>query len=115
MRILFKIFSLLFCLSFLYGCAERPVIDLIDKNGNVHHLRREGEKKRKLSIEKIIELSNDTIMTIDGTGHKMIWTSTKAAGLDTTTLKYYLKKGHENGITFYLPSNVSQDFTDDRG
>jgi hypothetical protein len=65
---------------------------MIDKDGNTHLLTREGDRKGELGLQRIIAHGNDTVITIDGAGHKMIWTASDVTNIDTTKIQYYLKK-----------------------
>jgi len=83
---------------------------MIDKDGNTHLLTREGDRKGELGLERIIARGNDTVITIDGTGRKMIWTASDVTNIDTTKIQYYLKKRNGNSVHIYTPVDVNQNF-----
>ncbi|MFC3354854.1 hypothetical protein [Sphingobacterium zeae] len=101
---------LLFSFLFLVGCHNNQPIRMIDKDGNTHLLTREGDRKGELGLERIIARGNDTVITIDGAGRKMIWTASDVTNIDTTKIQYYLKKRNGNSVHIYTPVDVNQNF-----
>lgn len=85
---------------------------MIDKDGNTHLLTREGDRKGELGLQRIIARGNDTVITIDGAGHKMIWTTSDVTNIDTTKIQYYLKKRNGSSVHIYTPVDVNQNFID---
>ncbi|WP_343569867.1 hypothetical protein [Sphingobacterium sp.] len=103
---------LLFSFILLVGCNNNQQIRMIDKDGNTHLLTREGDRKGELGLQRIIARGNDTVITIDGAGHKMIWTTSDVTNIDTTKIQYYLKKRNGSSVHIYIPVDVNQNFID---
>jgi hypothetical protein len=103
---------LLFSFILLVGCNNNQQIRMIDKDGNTHLLTREGDRKGELGLQRIIARGNDTVITIDGAGHKMIWTASDVTNIDTTKIQYYLKKRNGSSVHIYTPVDVNQNFID---
>ncbi|MFA4980343.1 MAG: hypothetical protein WC589_22725 [Sphingobacterium sp.] len=103
---------ILFSFILLVGCNNNQQIRMIDKDGNTHLLTREGDRKGELGLQRIIARGNDTVITIDGAGHKMIWTASDVTNIDTTKIQYYLKKRNGSSVHIYTPVDVNQNFID---
>ena len=110
-----KNFSLLVLACFLFAsCTEKPKIQFVDKNGNIHLLTREGERAA-MGLKKIIAHGIDTIVTIDETGQQKIWTASDVDSIDTTKIQYYLKRRNGDNINIYTPLKGTEDLGDDQG
>lgn len=103
---------ILFSFILLVGCNNNQQIRMVDKEGNIHLLTREGDRKNELGLQKIIAHGNDTVITIDAVGHKMIWTASDATNIDTTKIQYYLKKRNGSSVSIYTPVDINQNFID---
>ncbi|WP_312192087.1 hypothetical protein [Sphingobacterium sp.] len=113
MRIILKTLPfVLFSFVLLVGCNNSQQIKMIDKDGNTHLLTREGDRKSELGLQRIIARGNDTVITIDGAGRKMIWTASDVTNIDTTKIQYYLKKRNGSSVHIYTPIDVNQNFID---
>ena len=116
MKTLFCIVALAVCGAiFLGSCSNNKKTSLIDKDGNVHILTREGGRTKDSGPSKIIVHGNDTVVTIDDTGRRKIWISADATKIDTTKIQFYLKKRNGTKVNIYLPSAVDQNYEDNIG
>ncbi|CAM3678531.1 hypothetical protein [Sphingobacterium prati] len=110
MKTILKAFSFLLLSSILFAsCTNKPKIQFVDKDGNIHLLTREGERIANIGLQKIIARGIDTVVTIDGEGRQKIWTATGASNIDTTKIQFYLKKRNGNNVNIYVPSEGSQE------
>ncbi len=100
----------LFGFILLVGCNNNQQIRMVDKEGNIHLLTREGDRKSELGLQKIIAHGNDTVITIDAVGHQMIWTASDVSNIDTTKIQYYLKKRNGSSVNIYTPLDINQNF-----
>lgn len=110
MKTILKAFSFLLLSCILFAsCTNKPKIQFVDKDGNIHLLTREGERIANIGLQKIIARGIDTVVTIDGEGRQKIWTATGASNIDTTKIQFYLKKRNGNNVNIYVPSEGSQE------
>jgi len=96
------------CSSLLASCSNSKKTNLIDKDGNLHILTREGGKIMEPGPKQIIVRGRDTVVTIDEAGQRKIWISSGATNIDTTKIQYYLKKRNGNNVNIYLLSPADQ-------
>ncbi|WP_104381424.1 hypothetical protein [Sphingobacterium sp. HMA12] len=108
-------FFLSLAILLLASCSHKPEIHFVDKDGNIHLLSREGERTASAGLQKIIAHGLDTVITVDGTGHQKIWTAADVNGIDTTKIRYYLKKKNGDNINIYTPLEDPQDLLDNQG
>jgi len=90
------------------SCSNSKKTNLIDKDGNLHILTREGGKIMEPGPKQIIVRGRDTVVTIDEAGQRKIWISSGATNIDTTKIQYYLKKRNGNNVNIYLLSPADQ-------
>lgn len=115
MKKILKTFSLFVSASLLFvSCAEKPKIQFIDKDGNIHLLTREGERTA-MGLQKIIAHGVDTVVTIDDTGQQKIWTASDVDSIDTTKIQYYLKRRNGDNINIYTPLEEAEDLQGNQG
>ncbi|WP_312338188.1 hypothetical protein [Sphingobacterium sp.] len=99
---------LFFCPLLFFSCGPKPKIQFVDKNGKIHLLIRESERKFNSGLQKIIAHGSDTVVTIDGLGHQQIWTSLEDRNIDTTKVHSYLKKRNGNRVNIYTPNKKEE-------
>ena len=62
-----------------------------------------------MGLQQIIVHGIDTVVTVDGTGRQKIWTASDVNGIDTTKIRYYLKKKNGDNINIYTPLEDAPD------